>query len=102
MLTTIALAKVHSRILEDNMQDRIQCTSTIYDSIYYNCKADAETVKWLNDELSKAMSVDFLTDQRIKNEASLELGNNWSELTEIPNGCSLEHIESVISKLKEQ
>jgi hypothetical protein len=99
VLTAIALTRVHRRIEEDGMQDRIQATSTIYDSIYYNCKADPETIAWLNKELIDAMSVDFLTNQRIKNEASLEIGPDWSDLTEIPNNATLEEIQNALDKM---
>ncbi len=101
ILTTIALAKVHQRIQEDNMQEHIQCTSTIYDSVYYNCRAEPWVVDWLNKELVSAMSVDFLTNQRIPNSASLELGTNWSNLVEISQTASLEQIEITLQQLKE-
>jgi len=101
VLTVIALATVYRRIQEDNMQDKIQCISTIYDSIYYNCKADAETIDWLNRELISAMSVNFLVNQRIKNEASLEIGPNWGDLTELPNNASLDEISELLRSIDE-
>jgi len=101
ILTAIAMAKVYQRIQEDNMQNDIQCTATIYDSIYYNVRSDPKVIHWLNTELVKAMSVDFLEDQRIKNEASMEIGPSWANLEELSTTASIEEIETTLAKLKE-
>lgn len=99
ILTAMAMCHVYKRIQECNMQDRVQCVSTIYDSIYYNCRADAETIAWLNHELASAMQTDFLINQRIKNEAELEIGNNWAVLHKLPNNASLEEIQSILKEI---
>lgn len=100
VLTLIALAKVNERIKEDGLEDDIQCISTIYDSIYYNCRNDAKIIQWLNVELVKAMVVPFMEDQVVQNDANMEIGPNWAELYELEQDASQEDIMEVVSNFK--
>lgn len=104
ILTAIAINEIHHRIDAAGMQNDIKVTSTIYDSIYFIVRQDAATIKWLNDNIVPIMTQDFIIDQIVKNEASLELGTDWSNLVEIPNNATIEQINEVLSKLtnKEQ
>ena len=73
--------------------------STIYDSIYYEVKKDATTIKWLNDNIVPIMNTPFITDQIIANEAAGELGLDWADLTVIPNDATLSQIQQVLDNL---
>lgn len=96
ILTLITINKMHELIDEAGLEDEVQCISTIYDSIYYIVKADAETVKWVNDRLVPIMTTDFMENQTIKNEATAEIGLNWSNMEQIPNNASEKHIDMVL------
>lgn len=97
ILTALAISELHAR-LDAQLVDPnvIQVTSTIYDSIYGIVKDDAELIKWLNDNIVEIMVKDFIKGQAVPNEAALEVGNSWAEMTELPNDCSQEHIEEVL------
>jgi DNA polymerase-1 len=99
ILTLLTINKMHKLIEDVGYQDDIKCISTIYDSIYFLVKEDAEIIKWLNDHLIATMCVDYLEDQVIPNTAEAEIGYNWAELVEIPNNCSIERIEEVLKAL---
>lgn len=94
ILTLIAINRMHQRIDEAGLAKKIKCIATIYDSIYYTVPADPKTIKWLNDNLVEVMGQDFLIDQTVPNEAGSEIGLNWADLFEIPEGAS----ETTISK----
>lgn len=97
ILTAIAINEIHYRIDRDSLQDDIQVTSTIYDSIYFIVKDDAETIKWLNDNIVPIMTQDFIEDQIVHNEANLEIGTSWADLHELSNNATLEEIQNVIN-----
>lgn len=102
LLTLVALARFYDRIIEKGVQLQVQNCLTVYDSIYLYADEDPELLKWINDTLAPIMITPYLKDEAVPNEAALEIGYSFAELIEIPNGCSVEHIESVINKLKEQ
>jgi len=45
------------------------------------------------------MCTDYLVDQEVPNTAESEIGRNWSELVEIPNFSSIEHIEETLKEI---
>ena len=96
ILTLLALARVNERIVKAGYQDDIQCVSTIYDSIYYNCRRDPKIISWLNTVLVEEMSVDFLEDQVVKNTADMEIGPNWAALQELPHNVSEKHLKMLL------
>jgi len=98
VLTLLALARVNERIIASDKTQDIQCVSTIYDSIYYNCRDNTETIQWLNNTLTEEMSKDFLTNQTVKNKAEMEIGPNWSELYELPINATEAQIQDIRSK----
>ena len=99
LLTLLTINKIHSMLDDLDMNDDIKCIATIYDSIYFLVKEDATTLKWLNDNLIKLMTRDFLVDQRIKNVAELVIGRRWSEEVEVPNNATEEDIKSLLLTL---
>lgn len=101
ILTTLTINKMHQLIDDAGLSDDIQCTSTIYDSIYFIIREDATLIKWLNDTIVPLLTQDFMHDQTIHNEASGEIGYNWAELEVIHNNATLDEIQSTITKLKE-
>ena len=88
---------MHSLIDAAGLQKDVKCISTIYDSIYYLVKADPVTIKWVNDNLITCMTKDFMENQTIPNEATAEIGLDWSLTKQIPNGSSLAAITEVLT-----
>ena len=98
ILTLIALNELNYHIDKDNMN--IHVNATIYDALYGYVKADAESVKWLNDTLCPIMEKDFMEGQIVHNEANLEISStNWSEFTELKHNMTLEQIQGVINEI---
>ena len=96
ILTLIAVNELHYRIDEANLNNEIKITSTIYDAIYGICKKDSEIIKWLNDTIPGIMEKDFLENQIVHNEANLEIGPNWSELTELAHNLTTKEIKELL------
>lgn len=96
VLTLLAISKMHEEIDKQGYQNDVFCIATIYDSIYYCVRDDAETIKWVNDTLIPIMVKDFLIDQTVPNTAELDVGTNWSDLTTIPNNATLEYIQEIL------
>lgn len=99
ILTLLSINKIHQAIDEADLNESIQCTSTIYDSIYFIVRNDPTTIKWLNDRIVEYMMVDFMEDQTVINEATGEIGYDWADLHQIPNGASVKEIQGVINEI---
>jgi len=85
---------------KEGLENDIIVTSTIYDSIYFEIRDDANVIKWLNDNLIPIMEKDFIPNQTVPNEANLEIGLSWAKLVELPHNISVEDITSIIEKVK--
>ena len=101
ILTALAINKMHLLIDEQGYQDDVKVISTIYDSIYFEVAKKPRIIKWVNDNLIKVMSVDFMEDQTIKNEAESDIGYNWADMLTIPNNASISEIRATLTKLNE-
>lgn len=101
ILSILAINELHRRIDLNNLQNEVKVISSIYDSIYIECTADPEIIKWTNDNLIECMIQDFMPEQQIHNEAISEIGLNWAELHKIPNNASLEQIQSTLQIIYE-
>ena len=99
ILTALTINKLHHLIDEANLQNDIRVTSTIYDSIYFEVRADPTIIKWLNDRIIPIMTTDFMLNQTISNEAELELGLSWADLHKLPIDASLEDISTIMENL---
>lgn len=86
ILTLLTINRMHQLIDEADMQDSVQCISSIYDSIYYVVKDDPTIIKWVNDNLVPIMTQDWMENQTIKNEATAEIGLDWCDMEQIPSG----------------
>jgi len=100
ILTAIAINELHHRMEEQGLDDYIKVTSTIYDSIYFEVVDDAEVIDWLNKNIVEIMVKDFMQGQIIPNEADLEIGPSWAELTALSNDATIEDIEKVLQDIK--
>lgn len=98
VLTLISLNELHHKIDINNMQDKVIPNATIYDALYGIVKNDPESVKWLNDTICPIMEKDFMEGQIVHNEAQLEIGSNWSDLTELSHNMSIDQIKGVIDE----
>jgi len=99
LLTLLAINELHHRIDEAKKEKDIIVTTTIYDSMYFVVKKDAKTIKWLNETICPIMEKDFLFDQEVKNEASLEIGSSWADLHELKHNASIADIKKVMEKI---
>ena len=92
---------MHSLIDDAGYMDDIKCISTIYDSIYFIVKEDTSIIRWLNNTLIEVMCMDYLVDQRVPNEANMEIGMNWAKLVELSNNATLNEITNKLGELRE-
>lgn len=99
ILTLIAINEFNHRIREEKLEAEVQVISTIYDSIYTQVVKDAEVLKWVNDNLIELMTVQYLQDEIIHNEAEGEIGLNWSDLHAVKNGASVQDIQRILEDL---
>lgn len=98
ILTLLTINKLNILIDEANLTNDIQVTSTIYDSIYFICKDNPSTIKWLNDNLIPTMLAPFMQDQTVQNEANLDIGPDWATLYTLPNNATLDQIQETLDK----
>lgn len=101
ILTLLTINKLHKLIDKNNLQDDVKVISTIYDSIYLLVKDNIATIKWVNDTVIPIMLTDFIEDQVVKNEASFDIGYNWSSLVAISNNATGIEIAKARNKAKE-
>jgi len=101
ILTLIALAKLHFRIQEANLQHDVLIVNTIYDAIYLEVRNEPSIIKWANEALVACMNVDFLENQIVPNDADCELSFNLSNPIVIPKTATLDQIQATIKQLKE-
>ena len=97
IVTSLTINKIHQ--LQGDRD--IECISTIYDSIYYVVKDDADTIKWLNDTIVPIITKDFMIGQAVPNEAAGEIGYDWATLELVPNEATLEDIKEIQRKLND-
>ena len=101
ILTLLALAKLHYRIVEANLQDDVLIVNTIYDAIYLEVRDNPATIKWANETLIDCMQVDFIHGQIIPNDAECELSLNLAKVITLSKQATIFDIESTLAKLKE-
>ena len=90
---------MNTLIEEKGLENDIEITSTIYDSIYIHCKNDANTIKWVNDTIIPIITTDCIKDIIVHNDATGEIGYNWYDTITIPNNASIEEIQEALIKL---
>ena len=100
ILSLITIEKVMSLVKEQGLEKDIEVVSSIYDSIYFHVRDDANIIKWLNDNLIPIMTKDYLKDIIVHNTAELECGYNWADTVAIPNNATLEQIISCQNEAK--
>lgn len=99
ILTALTINKMHQLISAENLDDDIFITSTIYDSIYFCVRKDAEIIKWLNDTIVPVMNKDYMVDQIVPNDATGEIGPDWADLTQLPQDASIEDINKILKEI---
>lgn len=99
ILTLIAINELNHRIREEKLTKEIQVTSTIYDSIYTQAIADADVLAWLNNNMIEVMTVQYLQEEVVRNEAEGEIGLNWADLHAIPNHATPSEIQQVLDEI---
>lgn len=97
ILSALTINKMHQLIDKAGYENDIYITSTIYDSIYAEVRKDPEIIKWYNDNIVGIMETDFMVKQTVHNEARLEIGTDWANLTELNKNASVKEIQEVIA-----
>jgi DNA polymerase-1 len=100
ILTLIAINEFNHRIREERLESEVKVCSTIYDSIYTYTKKDPEIIQWVNENLIECMTVPYLENEVLHNEATGEIGRNWADLHKIPNHASIDEIKTVLELLR--
>ena len=100
ILTVLAINKLHHLIDLNGLQNDIQVTATIYDSIYFCVREDPTIIKWLNDVLVPIMQQDFLPNQTVKNIAALDIGYDWASLKTISNYANEDEITNTLEEVR--
>jgi DNA polymerase I-like protein with 3'-5' exonuclease and polymerase domains len=100
ILTLLAINEIHRRIDNEGKQNDIKCIATIYDSVYFTVKEDAETLKFLNDNIVKIMCKDFIENQTVPLEATAEIGRDWADMHQIPNNATQQQIQEHLDDLR--
>ena len=92
---------MHKLIDDCGYTNDIKIVATIYDSIYIHMKEDANFIKWVNDTIIPILTVDFIKDIIVHNDATGEIGYNWYDTITIPNNASIDYIEKSIKEAEE-
>jgi hypothetical protein len=100
ILMLLSINKLHQKIDEAGLTNRILITNTIYDAGYYEADNDPEVIHWLNQNLIPIMTAPYLVDEIIHNEVDLEVGLDWSSFKKIDNNATLEEITQLLSSLE--
>jgi DNA polymerase-1 len=101
ILTLIAINEMNHRVREVGLENEIRICSTIYDSIYSQVILDPEILAWANEQFVEVLTVPYLEEQIIPNEAAGEIGYNWADLTKVPNGATPQQIIEILEQLSE-
>ena len=95
----IAINELNHRIVMEGMFPYMDVISTIYDSIYLSCDKDPEVIAWLNENIIEIMTMQYLEDEPIRNEASGDIGLNWADLHRVPNHATPAEIAAILETL---
>ena len=99
IITLLVIPQIHKQIELAGYENDIFITSTIYDAIYFEVREDAKIIKWLNDTLIPIMVKPMFFNQPVPNKAALDIGKNWSSMTELPLDATEEQIQKVIEEV---
>lgn len=97
-----ALITFRKVIEESNYRDKIRLVNTIHDAAYMVIKAEPKVIKFVNDELIKAMEwqEDAIASQEVKLGAELDIGKSWDTQITLKNNLSLAEIQEFMTEHK--
>ncbi len=90
---------MHQLIDEAGYSNDIIITSTIYDSIYTEIKADPVIIKWYNDNLIEVLTTQYLVTEVVHNEAAVDIGLDWANVYTLPNNATIDEISIILESL---
>ena len=102
ILSILVINKFNSLIQQENLSKEVEVVSSIYDSIYIHIIEDSEIIKWVNDTIIPLMTVDFLKEIVVHNEATGELGYNWYDTIPLNNNAAIDEVNKCIKEAKEK
>jgi len=102
MLMNRAGIELANRLEVSEFKYDIKMLNFIHDAEYFLVKNTPEAVQWLNKNLIECMS--WKQDERLLKspiilEAELDIGKDWAHCETLPNNCTIEYIQEVLSKL---
>ena len=90
---------MHQLIDEAGYSNDIIITSSIYDSIYADIKADPVIIKWYNDNLIEVLTTQYLVTEVVHNEAAVDIGLDWANVYTLPNNATIDEISIILESL---
>lgn len=100
-LTLIAATKFRDLYLSQGNPYNIMGLNIIHDALYYELDDTPEAVKWLNDNLIKVMTPDFLHNQTVHLRAECDFGYNQKSMVTLENNASIEEVINSLATLKD-
>lgn len=82
-------------------RDSIRILNTIHDALYLMVKNDIEVIKFVNDELIKAMlwqEDPMIASEEVKLGAELDIGKSWDKQYTLKNNASKDDIISFLEE----
>jgi len=100
LLNNRAAIEFHDRLLQSPHKFAIKPISHIHDAQYFLALNNADTIKWLNDNLIECMEWQDLPEiqhDEVKLGGNVELFlKNWATKVKVPNKASLEEIKLLL------
>ena len=90
---------MHQLIDEAGYSNDIIITSTVYDSIYTEIKADPVIIKWYNDNLIEVLTTQYLVTEVVHNEAAVDIGLDWANVYTLQNNATIDEISIILESL---
>ena len=90
---------MHQLIDEAGYSNDIIITSTIYDAIYAEIKADPVIIKWYNDNLIEVLTTQYLVTEVVHNEAAVDIGLDWANVYTLSNNATIDEISIILESL---
>jgi hypothetical protein len=100
ILTLVSATDIDKLITKEGLENSIQVTNIIHDCIYFELDDDINLIKWLNDNIVKIMTRDFIHNQTIHLKAELDIGYDLYNVTTIPNNADTNIIKEKRNELR--
>ncbi len=97
--TLRAIVRIQKWIEDNNLTSDIKIINSIYDSIYFYVRNDAELIERFNKIVVELMTVPMLDDELLHNRTELEIGSRWDTLKKISNTATQKEILETLKEV---